>query len=508
MIKTIPDLIAKENSRMANKIALIYEHRKYTYREIQKKAESLAQALLSLGVKNKDKVGILLRNTPEFVISLFGIIRAGAIAVPLNFMLKEEELKLILEEVEAKIVISCQEYLPMLERLRLRIDCLEIIILTDSREEINFYDLLTPKDENITFPVLDENDTAVIIYTSGTTGKPKGVMLSHKNFISNIKSCLKAMSFSSNERVICLLPLFHSFSITACLLLPFYISSTVVLISSLTPFRNVVTQIIKNRVTIFIAIPPIYRLLCDIKIPWFLKLPVVRKLVLPIKVCISGAAPLPVKVLDMFKKKFRVPLLEGYGLTEASPVVSLNPIQKPKPGSVGLPLPGVKVKIVNEKGEPLPPGKEGELIVKGANIMAGYYKKEEATQEVIKEGWLYTGDIAKIDEEGYIYIIDRKKDIIIVRGLNVSPREIEEVIYQHPKVKEACVVGVPDESRGEVPKAFVVAKEGETLTPEELLEFLKPRLANYKMPRHIEFRNELPKSPSGKILRTKLREGS
>jgi long-chain acyl-CoA synthetase len=508
MIKVIPDLINKGEPKTLRKVALIYEGEKISYQGLKEKGDRLARAMINLGVKRGDKVGILLRNSPEFVISLFGIIKAGAIAVPLNFMLKEEELKLILEEVEAKIVISCQEYLPMLERLRLRIDCLETIILTDSKEEINFYDLLSKDYENITFPVLNENDIAVIIYTSGTTGKPKGVMLCHKNFISNIKSCLKAMSFSSNERVICLLPLFHSFSITVCLLLPFYISSTVILISSLTPFRNVVNQIIKTRVTIFIAIPPIYRVLCDIKIPWFLKLPVVRKLILPIKVCISGAAPLPVKVLDMFQKKFRVPLLEGYGLTETSPVISLNPLQKPKPGSVGLPLPGVKVKIVNEKGEPLPPGKEGELIVKGANVMAGYYKKEEATQEVIKEDWLYTGDIAKLDEEGYIYIIDRKKDIIIVRGLNVSPREIEEVIYQHPKIKEACVVGVPDESRGEVPKAFVVVKEGETLTPEELLEFLKPRLANYKIPRYIEFRSELPKSPSGKILRTKLREES
>jgi len=505
MITLIPQLLRKEG-KIAYKPALIFGNEKFSYSYLEEKSDKFATALVTTGVNRGEKVVILLRNTPEFVIALFGIIKAGAIAVPLNFMLKEEELKPILDEAESRVVITSREYLAMFRRLRLRVECLQRIILTDGHEEAEFYSFLKRPYEGMVFPELTPDDTAVIIYTSGTTGQPKGVMLSHRNFISNIKSCLKALEFNLEERVICILPLFHSFSLTVCLFLPFYVSSTVVLIPRLRPLGKVITQVIRHRVRILVAIPPIYRVLVDVKMPWYMKLPGIKRLILPIRVCISGAAPLPLEVLEKFQKKFGIPLLEGYGLTEASPVVALNPLHSPKPGSVGLPLPGVKVKVVDEEGKELPPGKEGELIVKGENIMKGYYKKEEETAAVIKDGWLYTGDIAKLDEEGYIYILDRRKDLIIVRGLNVSPREIEEVIYRCPKVKEVCVIGVRDESRGEVPKAFVVVKEGEELTAKELLEFLRPRLAGYKIPRYIEFRDELPKSPSGKILRKELKD--
>ncbi|RKY36284.1 MAG: fatty acid--CoA ligase [Candidatus Omnitrophota bacterium] len=507
MIEVISDLIDKQN-KVLKKPALIFDGRKISYAELRDRTDKLAKGLIKLGIEKGDKIGILLRNCPEYVISLFGIIKAGAIVVPLNFMLKEEELKPILEEAEIKLVISSSEFLSILERLRLRIECFNFIVLIDEeKKEEYFYSLLEKQRvEKIELPKLSRDELCVLIYTSGTTGIPKGVMLSHRNFISNIEACLEVINFSARERVICILPLFHSFTLTVCLFLPLYLGSCILLFATVRSLGKVLKGLVKYRGTIFIGIPQIYKVMSDFKMPWLLKIPVIRKFIFPLKLCISGAAPLPGEVLTNFQKKFKIPLLEGYGLTEASPVVSINPPYKVKPGSVGLPLPGIEVKVVNDKGEELSRGEEGELILKGENVMLGYYKQEEETKKVIKDGWLYTGDIAKIDEEGYIYILDRKKDLIIVRGLNVYPREVEEVIYQNPKVKEVCVVGIPDESRGEVPKAFVVVKEGEELTAKELLEFLRPRLAGYKIPRYIEFRDELPKSPSGKILRKELKD--
>ncbi len=505
MIENLAQLIEK-TGKSAYKTAVIFEDKKFDFYYFENNSDKFAQALIALGISRGERVGILLRNCPEFVISVFGIIKAGAIAVPLNFMLTEEELKPIIEDAGIKVIISCKKYFDILQRLRLRIEFFQHIIFIDGEEKIDFYSMINKVYPRINLPQLFPDDVAVIIYTSGTTGKPKGVMLSHRNFLADIESALKAVSFSRREKVICLLPLFHSFALTVCLFLPFYISAPVVLIPNLKPLGRVFASMIKHRVTIFVGVPPIFKLMTDKKIPWYMKIPVVKKIILPLRICISGAAPLPLEVLHRFEKNFGIPLLEGYGLTEASPVVSINPPDKPKPGSVGLPLPGIEVKVVDEDGEALPPGKEGELIVKGENIMKGYYKKEEETAAVIKNGWLYTGDIAKLDEEGYIYILDRKKDLIIVRGLNVYPREIEEAIYHHPKVKEVCVVGIPDKSRGEVPKAFVVVKEREKLTAKELLEFLRLRLARYKIPRYIEFRKELPKSSSGKILRRELKD--
>lgn len=505
-INLLTDLIKKEGKNL-KKRAIIFENERFSYGQLQDLVDKFAHALMSLRIEKGDKVGILLRNCPEYVISFFGILKAGAIAVPLNFMLKEEELKPILEDSEVKIVISKDEFYETLKRLSLRIESLERIILVDASKEdtLNFYTLINKSYPEQEFPKLDSKALAVLLYTSGTTGKPKGVMLTHKNFISNIESCLRAVKFSTKERIICLLPLFHSFALTVCLLLPLYIGATSILLETMRPFGKVVRAIIKNRVTIFVGIPQIYNVLIELRIPWFIKLTFIRKLILPLRFCISGAAPLSMEVLAKFEKKFRIPLLEGYGLTEASPVVSLNPSDKAKPGSVGKSLPGVEVKVIDNEGKELPPDVEGELIVRGENVMLGYYRQEQETKETIKHGWLYTQDIARIDNEGYIYILDRKKDLIIVRGLNVYPREIEDVIYQNSKVKEACVIGVSDESKGEVPKAFVVVKEGEELTESELLKYLRTKLASYKIPKYIEFKTDLPKTPTGKISRKALK---
>jgi long-chain acyl-CoA synthetase len=277
---------------------------------------------------------------------------------------------------------------------------------------------------------------------------------------------------------------------------------------SLRPFKRVVRSIRKNRVTIFVGIPSIYNILKEMKIPGFLSTPLVR-LFNPLRICISGAAALPAETLTKFERKFRIPLVEGYGLTEASPVVTLNPVKgKRKAGSIGVPLARhIKLKVVDEKLAALGTGEIGELLVKGPNVMKGYFRQEAASQETIKDGWLCTGDMAKIDPEGYVFIVGRKKEMVNVRGLNVYPREIEEVLYQNPKVKEAAVIGVIDEHKGEVPKGFIVLKDGEHATEHEIILYLRERLAGYKIPKHIEFRADLPKNTTGKILKRLLQNG-
>jgi len=299
--------------------------------------------------------------------------------------------------------------------------------------------------------------------------------------------------------------MFHSFAFTVCILLPLSVGASIAVVEHLRPFRRVVRNVIKKKITVFVGIPSIFNILAHMEIPHVFTSRVL-KLIDPLRLCISGAAALPAEVLKAFEDKFRVPLLEGYGLTEASPVVSFNPMHGiRKPGSVGLPVAGVKIKVVDDKSQDLGCDKIGELLVKGDNIMKGYLNKEEDTREAIKDEWLYTGDIAKIGKDGYIYILDRKKDMINVRGLNVYPVEIEIVLLKHPKIKEAAVVGMPDKFKGEVPKAFIVLKENETLPGSEVIKYLRKNLALFKIPKFVEFTKSLPKTATGKVLKRQLR---
>jgi long-chain acyl-CoA synthetase len=331
-------------------------------------------------------------------------------------------------------------------------------------------------------------------------------MLTHYNLISNAIDSALSIKVSAQDTFICILPLFHSFAATVCMNLPLSRGAKIVVMKAVRPFKRVIRAIRKNRVTIFVGIPSIYNILQGIKIPKIFHSPLIR-LFNPVKICISGAAALPVETFRGFEKKFRIPLLEGYGLTEASPVVTLNPLRgKRKAGSIGLALAkNIELKIIDERGTTLSPGQIGELLVKGPNVMAGYYKNKEASKETLKDGWLYTGDMAKFDQDNYVYIVGRKKEMVNVRGLNVYPREIEEVLYQNSKIKEAAVIGIPDEHKGEVPKAFVVLKEGEYATEHEIIQYLRERLAAYKIPKYVVFRESLPKNTTGKILKRLLK---
>ena len=352
--------------------------------------------------------------------------------------------------------------------------------------------------------MVDENDIAAFLYTSGTTGFPKGVMLSHRNLISNAEACMEAIDVTQRDKVLLFLPLFHAFSFTVCVLLPVCAGASIVLLASVKPFSKVIKSIIRDRITLFVAVPAVYNILAKKNLPLFAK--ALMKILVKIKLCFSGAAALPEATLLEFEKRFKIPLLEGYGLTEASPVVSVNPLKGiRKPASVGLPIPGIEVSVVAEDGAELPQGEIGELIVKGPNVMKGYFNKPEETNAVLKDGWLFTGDIVRIDADGYIFIVDRKKDLIVVDGMNIYPREIEDVVWRHPAVEECSMVGIPDGKGSEVTYLFIKKKENVFVDDKEINGYLKGRIARFKIPRKIRFIEEFPKTATGKIKKTELR---
>ncbi|MFH1640639.1 MAG: long-chain fatty acid--CoA ligase [Candidatus Omnitrophota bacterium] len=507
--ENLGELLSTSAKEHSNRTAIVFEQKKISYKSLDELTDSIASGLIGLGIRKNDKVALLLENSPEFLTGYYSILKAGAIVVPVNYMFKMEEAKFILQDSQATCIITCAKFVDMAEELRLRVDTLSHIITTDKvKNEIPDFNDIKKEDRSSAdaIRILPE-DLAAILYTSGTTGYPKGVMLSHNNLISNAMDSREAIKVTYKDTFICILPLFHSFAATVCMNLPLLVGAKIVISKSVSQFKHVVRSIIKNRVRIFVAVPSVYNILKDTKLSnVFSRL--LMKFFNPLKICVSGAAALPAETLLGFEKRFKIPLLEGYGLTEASPVVTMNPLRgERKINSIGIPLSkNVELKIIGEKNNVLGPEETGELLVKGPGVMQGYYMQKEATSQVLKDGWLYTGDMAKIDKDGYVYIVGRKKEMINVRGLNVYPREIEEVLYQNHKIKEAAVIGIPDMHKGEVPKAFVVLKEGEKTSEQEIIQYLREKLASFKVPKSVEFRSILPKNTTGKILKRQLKD--
>jgi long-chain acyl-CoA synthetase len=473
-----------------SKTALFWGDVRFSYGQFWEKTLHVAgQLQTSFGVKRGDRIGVWLRNCPEFVPALFGIWQAGAVAVPVNNFLKPAEVQFILEDAGIEILIldeTTREGFEKLESGRLRLKAFFVESLHNQTGS-----------ESVSKPDMAEGDMALIIYTSGTTGHPKGAVLSHGNLLANVKSCRDALTAVGEDRFVVLLPMFHSFMLTVGVVLPMLIGGSIVLIKTLHPPKNIIMEIIQHRATLLPAVPQFFRALTHSGAP----------VDLPLRVCISGGAPLPAETLREFTARFPMPLLEGYGLSEASPVVSFTPIRGPwKAGSIGVPIRGVEISIQNEAGEMLPPGQVGELCVRGANVMMGYWKHPEATSQAMRAGWLLTGDIGYGDEDGYYYITDRKKDMLLVNGMNVYPREIEEVLYKYPGIVEAAVIGIPDARKGEQPLAFVAGQEGFKLEEKPLMEYLRERLADYKVPRKVICLPALPRNATGKILKTELRK--
>jgi long-chain acyl-CoA synthetase len=475
----------------AQKPALFWGESEFSYGALLGQSQRLADLLRrDFEVKPGDRVGIWLKNCPEYVSVLFGIWTAGGVAVPINNFLKAHEVNYILADANIDVLVTegaMGEALPQLSAKR---SMLRFVRVEDLDKTKPLSGEFAPADRT-------EADLAVIIYTSGTTGRPKGAMLSHGNLLHNVESCRQVLKAVSFDRFVILLPMFHSFMLCVGILLPMIVGGSILLIKSLHPPKNIVQEIVNRQATILPAIPQFFRALANCQVP-----PNV-----PLRLCISGAAPLPGEILKEFNQKFPITLIEGYGLSEASPVVSMNPIQGPwKAGSVGVPVPGVEVSIQDDSGVQLAAGAVGELCVRGGNVMQGYWNQPEETKKALRDGWLLTGDIGYRDADGYYYITDRKKDMLLVNGINVYPREIEEVIYQFPGVKEAAVIGVPDARKGEQPVGFVAANDGIALDEKALLQFVRGKLADYKVPRRVIFLPSLPRNATGKILKTALRE--
>lgn len=458
-----------------------------------------AGGLQSLGIKTGERAAILMGNCPEYIISYFAIARSSAVVVPVNTFLSVREVSYILRDSGCKMIIYSANFMEHIGELKKYSADTTPFMFNEIPKIPPSSPLLKGGERGI-----DENEVSVILYTSGTTGFPKGAMLTHRNLISNAEACIKVMHLSHRDRVLLFLPLFHSFSFTVCVLVPIYSGATIVLLESVKPFSRVINSIIKKRITLFVAVPTIYSILSNKRMPFLLRL--AFKCLVRIRACISGASALPEETIQLFEERFNIPLLEGYGLTEASPVVAVNLVNGTrKIGSVGPPLPGIEAAVIGEDGSRLPSGQVGELIVRGPNVMKGYFNKDSETREVLKDGWLYTGDMAKIDANGYIFIVDRKKDLIIVDGMNIYPREVEDVIIKHPLIEECAMVGVSAGKGAEIPVLFIKKKDNADIGEKEIRDYLKRQIANFKMPRRVIFIDEFPKTATGKIKKAELK---
>ena len=486
-----------------------------SYAQINGAANMVANGLKARGIQAGDKVALSCPNLPYFPIIYFGIIKTGAVVVPLNVLLKKDEIEYHLKDSDAKAYFCfCgTPDLPMGEMGYAGFNevemCKDFFMIMPKPEipssiegTATLGSFMVGQSPIFETYASHAEDTAVIVYTSGTTGRPKGAELTHSNLLMNAILASNLGSSDENDVALIVLPLFHIFAMTCLMNAALYKGGSSILCPRFDA-ETVFGLMQKHKVTIFSGVPTMYWGLVNYTDPKFDYASIAKTL----KVCTSGGAALPVQVLENFEKRFDVPILEGFGMSEGSPVVTFNHLNiGRKPGSIGTPVWGVDVKLVDTEGVEVPVGEKGELLYRGHNVMKGYYKKPEATAETIKDGWLYSGDIAVKDADGFYYIVDRTKDMIIRGGLNVYPREVEEVMIKHEAVSLVAVIGIPHEEMGEEVKAFVVLNEGHDVSDTELVEWTRERIAGYKYPRHIEFLTALPMSATGKILKKELRK--
>ena len=519
-------------------VATVFFGARRTYREIDELSDRFAAALRSIGVRRGDRIGLIVPNSPGFLIAFFGIQRAGGIVVQTNPLYTPRELARLYADAGATAVVTLDLFLANVLAAKPE-TAIRDVIMMDLRDFLppalatlypirrrsdlkkaghwpleipndpwlhRFRGLLeTPPERGREPQDVDWDDVAVLQYTGGTTGTPKGAMLTHRSLVANAYQCASWVPNTTpgKERSVVAIPMFHIYGLMVGLLVSVRLAASMSLIPDPRDLKHLLKVIDRERPTLFPAVPTLYvALLGHPRLP--------RVNMRGIQACLSGAAPLPVEVRRRWESLTGGRLVEGYGLTEASTVVSANPLTRDgvvKEG-VGLPFPDTDVRIVDlETGtRDLPLGEAGELLVRGPQLMKGYWNQPEETAATLRDGWLHTGDIATMDEDGYLYIVERKKDLIIASGFNVYPREVEEVLYVHPAVLEAAAIGVPDPYRGETVKAFVVLKPGATATDQEIIAFCRERLAAFRVPRVVEFRTELPKSQIGKILRRGLRD--
>lgn len=501
---TFVDTSASENP---GRIALKLDQYCLTYAELAMGIQRVANVLKSKGVGRGDKVAIMLPNTPHFPMLYYAILRIGAVVVPLNCLLKAPEIQYQLADSEAKAFFTWKLFeAESAKAFAMTETCEHLIVVTSpddhSKPEVGeaFMPLVLSALPDCDVEQMGSDDTAVLLYTSGTTGQPKGAELTHFNIFFNAfyakDYILKA---GPGDVGLVVLPLFHTFGQTCVMNVGLMAGATLTMLPSFDT-RKTLEVIQRDKVTFMAAVPTMFF--------WILSLPEAGDYDLSsLRMAVSGGAALPVEVLNRFHEKYGVHILEGYGLTETSPVCSFNmPDRESKAGSIGTPIWGVDMRIMRNDGTFADTDEVGEIVVRGHNLMKGYYKNPKATESTIIEGWFHTGDVGRRDSDGYFFIVDRKKDLIIRGGMNVYPREVEEVLYAAPGVVEACVIGVPDTARGEEVRAYVALEKGAVITPEGLRAFCDERLARYKVPKEVIVMESLPKGPTGKLLKRELRQ--
>ncbi len=474
-------------------IAIKLDDTEVSYGMLAEGSARVAGLLKAKGVETGDRVGVMLPNVPYFPIAYYGVLRAGGVVVPMNVLLKGREVGFYLEDPGAEVLIAWGDFAEAAEKGAA--DAGAELILVEPGE---FEKLLADQEPENDVADRDGEDTAVILYTSGTTGKPKGAELTHSNLLNNCTVAADELGeITDEDRLLGALPLFHSFGQTCTLNAGVHARAMISMIPRFDPDKAL--EIIeRDKITLFQGVPTMYNAMLSCKSAGSADTSTLR-------LCMSGGSAMPEEVMRKFEDKFGCKVLEGYGLSETSPVASFNhPDKDNKAGSIGTPIRGVEMKLVDDDGNEVDQGEVGEILIKGHNIMKGYWNRDDATEEAIKDGWFASGDMAKADEDGYFFIVDRKKDLIIRGGYNVYPREIEEVLYEHAAVQEVAVVGVKHEELGEEVGAAVVLKEGEECSADDLKAYVKDQVAAYKYPRQVWFLDELPKGPTGKILKREI----
>ncbi|MEX2557070.1 MAG: long-chain fatty acid--CoA ligase [Actinomycetota bacterium] len=501
----IANLVRETANRLGSKPALIFHDQAIRYAELDREIERAAGGFAALGIRPGDRVGVLVHNVPQFIYAYQGLARAGAVTIPLNTMYTADEVSFILADADARAVVVSEPLVGTVDGIRDTLAMLEHVVVAGSAAPVGamtWEQMLGRAAGDV--PAFDPSpdDLAVLAYTSGTTGRPKGAMLTHANLLANMDQMSQAqlLAEAEDDVVLLALPMFHIYALNVILGLTMRAGATAVLMERFDAVGSL-EAVERHGVTVLFGAPPMF-------IAWLNTPGVERYDLSKVRLAVSGAAPLPGAVLEDFRRKLGITIWEGYGLTETAPGVTSNAMgEEAKPGSIGKALPGVEVRIIDASGDDVEDGDPGEILVRGPNVFRGYWRQDEATSEVIRDGWFHTGDVGYADSDGYIFLVDRKKDLIIVSGFNVYPREVEDAIFRHPKVAEAAVVGIPHPYTGEAVKAFVVLKPGESTTEEEILEFCRRSLARFKCPQVVEFVKELPHLPTGKVLRRLLRDG-
>jgi long-chain acyl-CoA synthetase len=490
----IADLLANTVARIPEHVFMHFEGERITYEEMNRRVDALAHALTRQGVVPGDICVLMMPNSVNWAVTYYALAKLGAVVVPINFLYRHKELSYIFQDAKPTVFIGHEDYLKEPMNVMASMSCVKLRIAEGEGMPDDFIPLgeLVRGEEAFTAHETDPEDPFVIIYTSGTTGEPKGAVLTHKALVSDVEALVSIRRIEPHDVALCALPLFHIYGMTHNLNLSVYLGLTMRMWTAFDQ-ELVLSAIESEPSAVFCAVPTMVNRLVEAAAGRPPKHSGLRFVV-------SGGASLPVEILNRFEETFGAPIYESYGLTEFSPTCVENPGGRPtRPGSIGLPIPPFKVRIVDEEDRDVPRGAVGELIVSGSAMMKEYLNKPEETRKTLRNGWLHTGDLARMDEDGYLYIVDRKKDLIIRGGYNVYPREVEEVLYAHPAVSEAAVMGIPHPDLGEEIAAAIVLKPGTNADSDELRWFVKQEVAPYKYPRVIQFFEELPKTAAGKI---------